>query len=112
MRLTCKSSKTGAYELLAFVVDGPRIVLIFKRLWLVFQDGAVVSGQNNVQGFKHVSLSIPTLQTGFCALTGDLDAASAIGGAIPGLGGVVGGVFGLISAACSLSKSASLPAGQ
>ena len=71
-----------------------------------------VSGQDNVQGFMHVSVSIPTLQKGFCAVTGDLGAASAIGGAIPGIGGVVGGVFGLISAACSLANSAKIPAGQ
>lgn len=70
-----------------------------------------VSGNDNVQGFMHVTVTIPTLQSGFCAVTGELGAASAIGGAIPGLGGVIGGVFGLISAACSLSNSAKPPAG-
>ena len=71
-----------------------------------------VSGNDNVQGFMHVTVTIPTLQNGFCAVTGDMGAASAIGGAIPGVGGVVGGVFGLISAACSLANSAKVPAGQ
>ena len=70
-----------------------------------------VTGNDNVQGFMHVAVTIPTLQSGFCAVTGDMGAASAIGGAIPGLGGVIGGVFGLISAACSLSNSAKPPAG-